>query len=159
VNNLQANINSLIESFGLDANTAAVLRGENMHHTDDDIVTTVGQPSSTIPAGQYDNVMGDDTFDFDSFLLDPSMHQQTGFNAMQNGADRIGAFLDEVRSVSNDSEVTAQTPDSTIVGAADTQDGDSGGMVGVGAKKRKSDAVELVSDGRSPKALRTSKKR
>ena len=159
VNNLQANIDSLIESFGLDANTAATLRGENILHADDDIVSSVGPSTGTIPAPQqYDNVMGGDTFDFDAFLLDPhNMHPQTDFNTMQNGADRIGAFLDEVRSVSNDSEVTAPTPESTIGGGL--EEGDSNGKVGVGGKKRKSDVVELVPEGKPAKAPRISKKR
>ncbi|KIJ34663.1 hypothetical protein M422DRAFT_213064 [Sphaerobolus stellatus SS14] len=155
VNTLQNHIDSLIESLGVDAHTGASLRGDQLNHApDDDIVTSNGTSTNGIPAPQFD--MQNDSFDFDSFLsLDPVYAPvQPGFNAMANGADQIGAFLDEVRSVSNGSDVTVDS-NNIAGGVVDGHEGDGKG----GSRKRKSGAVELVPDGKSPKAPRTSKKR
>jgi heat shock transcription factor len=128
VNSVESHIDSLMKSLGLDLNTSAVLRGEQ----DDEIVSSSGMQSelpnlSHLPEANQD-------FDFESFLtqdFDPNAGL-AGFDV--GNAEQLGAFLDEVRSVSGGSDVTIESD--MVEGA------NRGGEIKVGTK-RKSDTVDL----------------
>lgn len=166
VNTLQGHIDSLIESLGLDPSTIAVLRGEQnqtQQHADDEIVSsTAATTGQTLPPPRLSDANPD--FDFDAFYdFDAGGVLGAGTTAFdatvqQNGAEQLGAFLDEVRSVSNESDKTAgsmldnETPPVDMVDTAA-----KGG--GKKSKKRKSDVAQLGDEmvNPKPKAPRTKK--
>lgn len=146
VNMLHGQIESLIESLGLNSHTTSTLR-----EGDDDIIASSGPSLSSIPATPLPDTGSD--FDFDSFLTFDASNPSGFSPILQNGADRLGAFLDEVQSVSNESDV-AQTP------------GVSEGLGALldstthpeGSRKRKSDVMDLEGEVKVPKVPRTNKK-
>jgi hypothetical protein len=174
VNTLQGHIDSLIESLGLDPTMTAALRGEQQHqqqtqqhHTDDEIVaSTAATTGQTLQPPRLSEASPD--FDFDAFLsqdFDAGGALSAGTMAFdatmqQNGAERLGAFLDEVHSVSNESDNTVGSmPDheASPVEMDDTVAKEGGKK----SKKRKSDVAQLGDDivKPKPKALRTRKDR
>lgn len=169
VNMLQGHIDSLIESLGLDPDTRAALRGESI----DEIVASnqnqnqnnhghhvhhVNNPTLSTTAAPFSDANPD--FDFDSFLTHDFDGSGGGFGlgqgfelshaAQTNGSEKIGAFLDEVQSVSNESDITV--PD----GGGDVQQVSKDGGAG-GARKRKSEATEM--EATTVAVPRTKKKR
>lgn len=157
VNVLQGHIDSLIESLGLDSNMTAVLRGEQQRqqqqqHTDDEIVSSTEATGHAIPAPRLTDV-NPDFVDFDAFLsqdfdagtgLGGLGHVHVPFDPIvqQNGAERFGAFLDEVQSVSNESDKTAAESllEKDRLSINNENTGAKGGKV---PRKRKSDVAEL----------------
>ncbi|KAF8522180.1 hypothetical protein BU17DRAFT_45337 [Hysterangium stoloniferum] len=107
VNTVESHIDSLMKSLGLDPNMNAVLRGEQ----DEEIVNSSGEQPQ--PPNLSDLPEATQDFDFESFLtqeFDPNsgmVNFDVG-NAEQN-AEQIGAFLDEVRSVSGGSDATVES--------------------------------------------------
>ncbi|GJJ12051.1 hypothetical protein Clacol_006292 [Clathrus columnatus] len=160
VNLLQGHIDSLIESLGLDPSTSAVLRGD---HVDDIVGTSSNDAMLPSTSSQLSDANPD--FDFDSFLtqdFDTSgngLGFAQGFDlssvAQTNGSEKIGAFLDEVQSVSNGSDITAPDGGEVQHASKTSVDGTNSGTGGM--RKRKSDALDYVSDPNA--AARTKKKR
>ncbi|KAF8498344.1 hypothetical protein JB92DRAFT_2984747 [Gautieria morchelliformis] len=173
VNTLQGHIDSLIQSLNLEPSMAAALRGEQhqqqqqhqqhqqAENTDDEIVSSTAATGLPVPPPRLTDESHD--FDFDAYLsqdfdagagLGGLLPGTAGFDAaiQQSGAERLGAFLDEVRSVSNESETAGSVLDNEP--SVDTQD-----TVTKGTKKgtkRKSAAAELGDDVQpAPKTSRT----
>ncbi|KAF8577260.1 hypothetical protein K439DRAFT_567112 [Ramaria rubella] len=169
VNTLQGHIDSLIESLGLDPSAAAILRGEGQQehqHADDEIVSSTAPHLNTLPLSD-----ANPDFDFDAFLsqdFDPNAGLN-GFNpgtpafdavTQRNGVDRLGAFLDEVQSVSNESDVTAASaPEGEPLPSLSTMRKETTVQADKSSKKRKSDLAQLGDPPNETKAARTKKKR
>lgn len=161
VNTLHGHIDSLIESLGLDASMTAALRGESDHLADGDIVSsTTTDAHRPLPPPQLSDVNPD--VDFDAFLshnfdkgvgMDLSGVGAFDAAAQQNGAEKFGAFLDEVRSVSNESDVTAS---SAVVDSERVELMDDAAKK---SRKRKSDSIELWGEAQATKVPRMKKKR
>jgi len=131
VNTVESHIDSLMKSLGLDPNMSAVLRGEQ----DEEIVNSSGEQPQPPNLSNFPEPTQD--FDFESFLTQEfnpysNMANFDVHNAEQN-AEQIGAFLDEVKSVSGGSDATVES---------DMAEGaQSGGGTGAG-RKRKSEVQE-----------------